>query len=54
MTIIVDKITINARATICKDCEEYNSTIKTCKNCGCFMPAKIIFVSSKCPKDKWQ
>ena len=54
MTIsITDKASINARAAICKICEEYNSTIKTCKNCNCFIPAKVIFVSSKCPKKKW-
>lgn len=41
------------RYSICKDCDKFQSTIKICKECGCFMPAKITFAMSYCPLDKW-
>ena len=28
------------RLTTCRSCEEYGQTLKICKACGCFMPAK--------------
>ena len=40
------------RIAICKSCPEL-SRFKTCSQCGCFMPAKVRLMSSKCPLDKW-
>jgi hypothetical protein len=40
------------RYEICKMCEEFSS-VKTCKSCGCFMPAKVTIIRSRCPLGKW-
>ena len=41
------------RLNICATCEHYESNDKRCKLCGCFMEAKVKFVSSSCPVLKW-
>ena len=41
------------RLTICNNCDDFNKKIKTCKQCGCYMPAKTMFANSKCPLSKW-
>lgn len=45
------------RYSICKKCENFNSTLKTCKECNCFMPLKVRVPDTvykvKCPKGKW-
>lgn len=42
-----------SRLVICNDCENFNKSIKTCKLCGCYMPAKSVFAGSECPDKKW-
>ena len=42
------------RLTTCRTCEEYGQTLKICKACGCFMPAKAKIANIRCPKDKWK
>lgn len=42
-----------ARYDICKACEHFNSTLYTCKQCGCFMKMKVKFQNSSCPIGKW-
>lgn len=49
----VDEQTKLARLSICGTCEEFNKTIKNCKQCGCYMPAKAMFAVSTCPIGKW-
>lgn len=44
---------MNIRYEICTVCDKFNSTFKTCKECGCFMPAKTLVPGSRCPLDKW-
>jgi hypothetical protein len=41
------------RYQVCKSCEDFNNLIKLCNNCKCFMPVKVQFKKSKCPKGKW-
>lgn len=41
------------RYEICQSCDTFNSFLKTCRKCGCFLPAKVKLASSKCPKGKW-
>jgi hypothetical protein len=41
------------RYSICQSCDQFNSTFKSCKDCGCFMPAKVLLKFSKCPLGKW-
>jgi len=41
------------RMAICESCDDLNKTVKTCKKCGCFMPAKTKFAKASCPVKKW-
>jgi hypothetical protein len=41
------------RYPICKECDSFNSSIKMCKECNCFMPLKTLLKNSVCPKGKW-
>lgn len=41
------------RYDICKSCPFLNQTTKTCKECGCFMPAKTKLKMATCPVGKW-
>ena len=41
------------RLSICEGCEELRPTVKTCKQCGCYMPAKSTFAAARCPLNKW-
>jgi hypothetical protein len=41
------------RYAICKSCDEFNDTVKLCKQCGCFMPAKSTVAYTSCPIGKW-
>jgi hypothetical protein len=42
------------RLSICNDCEHLIKTTKTCKECGCFMSAKVKLPNAECPVGKWQ
>ena len=33
--------------------EEFNAGVKTCQECGCFMPAKTRLKGAVCPIGKW-
>ena len=41
------------RLEICNNCERYNAVTTQCKECLCFMSAKTLWPSAKCPLDKW-
>lgn len=42
----------NHRMKICKSCESLTKMF-TCKECHCFMPAKILLPYADCPLKKW-
>ena len=42
------------RFAICKECPELIPVINTCKQCGCFMTAKVKLPNAECPLGKWQ
>ena len=44
---------MNDRYQICKQCEEFNDLLKTCKICHCFMPVKTKLPHAECPLKKW-
>lgn len=44
---------MNEKYEICKQCSSFNSNLKTCKECGCFMPAKTKVPKTTCPIGKW-
>lgn len=41
------------RLSVCNNCEDFSKKLKTCKQCGCYMPAKSMFAVSSCPSKKW-
>lgn len=41
------------RLDICNSCSDFSKTIKTCKQCSCYMPAKSMFANAECPAGKW-
>lgn len=41
------------RLDVCNGCDYFNKTVKMCKQCGCYMPAKSMFASASCPEEKW-
>lgn len=41
------------RLAICETCTEFSSRFSSCKQCGCYMPAKATFAVSTCPLGKW-
>ena len=40
------------RMAICEECPNF-TRIKTCTECGCFMPIKVRLPMMKCPAGKW-
>lgn len=44
---------VNERILICDSCT-HKSLWNTCKKCGCYLPAKIILMNSKCPNKLWK
>ena len=44
---------MNEKYLICKKCEKFNDTLKTCKVCHCFMPVKTKLPNVECPLQKW-
>jgi hypothetical protein len=42
-----------ARMDICRQCPHMQQVMRVCQSCGCFLPAKVKFAMSSCPKSKW-
>jgi hypothetical protein len=42
----------DARYTICKACDKFTK-FKTCSECNCIMPVKVVWTDSECPLGKW-
>jgi membrane protease subunit (stomatin/prohibitin family) len=47
-----DRSSVAFRIETCKNCDRLNS-LKFCRECGCFMPAKVRIKSVACPIGKW-
>ena len=43
----------DARFEICKACDRLLHATNTCKECGCFMKAKVKLKDAACPLGKW-
>lgn len=41
------------RYAICKSCEYFAPTLKLCRQCSCFLPAKVTMAIAPCPIQKW-
>ena len=43
-----------ARLSTCRECPSYDDIQHRCKECGCFLGAKVKFSASSCPLGKWE
>ena len=43
-----------ARINTCKKCPAYDDIQHRCKECGCFLGAKVKFSAASCPLGKWE
>jgi hypothetical protein len=50
---IIEKEIQAERFAVCEDCSEFRKSLRQCKVCSCYMPAKTLFKRSKCPKGYW-
>lgn len=41
------------RMDVCKICPEFKPSTGQCKQCGCFMRAKVLLPMQACPIGKW-
>lgn len=44
---------VSQRLALCEACENFNAERRTCKKCGCYMPAKVYLITASCPIGKW-
>jgi hypothetical protein len=44
---------VEARLSICRECEFFRPRTQQCKKCGCFMKLKTKLERSHCPIHKW-
>jgi hypothetical protein len=51
---IATKEEAEARMEICRACDSFSKGLKTCGQCGCFMPAKTKLRAVACPLNKWK
>lgn len=49
----ISKEDADARLSICKGCEFFNSQQERCGKCGCKMAVKTYLKAEKCPVGKW-
>lgn len=52
MAVFIIKELAQQRYETCKNCDKL-TVVRTCSECGCFMPAKVKFSASTCPLNKW-
>lgn len=48
-----DKETAVSRAKVCNTCDRLFRATFSCKECGCFMKAKVKLTDATCPLGKW-
>lgn len=41
------------RLDTCFSCEKFINLTKQCRECWCFMPAKVLIHKAECPLGKW-
>lgn len=51
ITLVEDDVR-EERYNICKSCEKF-TIVKTCTECNCVMPVKVVWADSECPLGKW-
>lgn len=51
--IIVPGPVEDSRLSKCENCLDFDSEIRQCNICTCFVDAKVVIASERCPKHKW-
>lgn len=51
--MLANNLTIIARSSICKTCDQLTPVVNICKSCGCFTNMKVILENQTCPLKKW-
>lgn len=41
------------RLEVCKRCPAFDAKLQRCRDCGCFMPAKVQLDKATCPQARW-
>jgi hypothetical protein len=41
------------RLVTCLQCDKFLKVTRQCRECWCFMPAKVILSNAECPINKW-
>lgn len=50
---IASKDVQNDRLKVCYTCPDLKAKVKVCSICGCYVPGKVKFSQSTCPKGRW-
>ena len=50
---LIDNPQAKQRFETCIQCPSFIPTINQCKECGCFMKAKVFLPFAECPLKKW-
>ena len=45
--------TVATRLAMCNECPSLVKAVQVCKECGCFMPAKVWITGQSCHIGKW-
>ena len=53
MFATVDESVRQQRLLVCQSCESFSNRLNSCRECGCYMPAKASFAQTECPQGKW-
>lgn len=48
-----DQQRVVERLATCNNCPRLIKAVQVCKECGCFMPAKVWLMKQRCPLNKW-
>ena len=48
-----EKTLAEERIKVCASCEHFKKIARQCGQCGCFVDAKVKFLHSGCPINKW-
>ena len=50
---LLDNPVAKERFEHCIQCSSFNQITSQCRNCGCFMRAKVFLPNAQCPENKW-
>lgn len=48
-----DQATVEERRSICRGCDRFDAEADMCRECGCYLAAKVRMASEACPLGKW-